>query len=144
MENGQGTLAVADELPPGEEIARRFELLLDRFRRADGEPWRAVEIEAATGRRVTSSYASALRKGKFQSPGIPRLRCIAETMGFPFELWYVDPEEWDRIPGGRPPQPLDEIRALDEQERVVVRIMRAMDGRRKDAAVAVVRQMEVI
>lgn len=144
MENGQGTPTVVDELPLGDEIARRFELLLDRFRRADGEPWRAVEIEAATGRRVTSSYTSALRKGKFQSPGIPHLRCIAETMGFPFDLWYVEPEEWDWVPGGRPPQPLDETLALDQRERAVVQLMRGMDDCRKDAVVAVICQMEVI
>ena len=135
---------IPDELPPGEEVAGRFELLLDRFRRADGEQWRLREIEAASGKRVTSAYISALRKGKFQSPGIAHLRCIAETMGFPFELWYVEPELWDRIPGGRPPQPLDETLALDSHERTVVEVMRGMDDRKKDAVVTVVRQMEAL
>ena len=145
MENGhtKGSL-IADELPSGEEIAWRFNFLLDRFPRADGEPWRGAEIEAASGRRVTSAYISALRKGKFQSPGIAHLRSISETMGFPFELWYVDPGEWDHVPGGRPPEPLDETLALDPQERAMVQLMRSMDDQKKDAVVAVVRQMAAL
>ncbi len=130
--------------PSGPEVARRFNLLLAKFLRADGEPWTGAEIEGATDHRVTSSYVSALKHGKFKRPGILQLELIAEVMGFPFELWRVEPELWDEIPGGCPPQPLDETLALDAHERAVVAVMRSMDNQRKDAVLAMVRQMEVL
>ena len=91
----QGSRRRTSKLPDGQEIARRFELLLKKFPRGDGEPWRAVEIEEATGGEVTSAYLSALRKGKFKRPGLTQLSNIADIMGFPFELWRIEPEFWD-------------------------------------------------
>lgn len=86
---------MADGLPSGKEVEGRVDLLLRTFPRADGEPWRPVEIEEATGHQVTSSYVSALKAGKFKRPGLKQLSLIADVVGFPFELWRVEPEMWD-------------------------------------------------
>ena len=91
----QGGAGITDGLPSGKEVGGRVDLLLHRFVRADGEPWRPVEIEEATGGQVTSSYVSALTRGKFRRPGIKQLSLIADVMGFPFELWRMEPELWD-------------------------------------------------
>lgn len=82
-------------LPNGEEVAKRFVLLLEKFPRGDGEPWRPVEIEEATGHQVSGSYVVALKKGKFKRPGLKQLSLIADVVGFPFELWRTEPEFWD-------------------------------------------------
>lgn len=137
------------ELPTGlnapdearRKMARIFGLLLERFVRGDGEPWRAVEIEAATGGEVTSSYVSALRKGKFKRPGIRQLELISEVMGFPFELWRVEPELWDSILGGHPPDPPEEYLELDEQERTVLGYLRRLGPAHKAAVVGVAHQL---
>jgi transcriptional regulator with XRE-family HTH domain len=128
----------------GNEAAAKFAELLLRFPREDGEPWRPVEIEAATGGRVTSSYVSALKKGKFKKPGIRQLELIAQAMGFPFELWLTEPELWDEIPGGRPLEPVEEIAELGEREKAVVQVMRSLDDRRQDAVLAVARQLAAL
>lgn len=86
----------------GREYARKFELLLDLFPFPDGADsprttqrrWKASELEVATHRQLSASYLSALRKGKIGQPGREHLRLIALVLGFPEELWYLDPEEW--------------------------------------------------
>lgn len=83
--------------PKGDSIAHKLDLLLKKFPRADGEPWRGVEIEEATGGEVSSAYFSGLRKGKWKQPGMKQLSLIADVMGFPFELWRTDPEHWDDL-----------------------------------------------
>lgn len=80
---------------PNEEIADKFQLMIERFPRADGEPWSGAEMQRATDGQVTSSYFSGLRKGKWKQPGIRHLSLIADVMGFPFELWRLDPEYWE-------------------------------------------------
>lgn len=83
--------------PKGDSVAQKLELLLERFPRADGEPWRGVEIEEATGGEVSSAYFSGLRKGKWKQPGMKQLSLISDVMGFPFELWRTDPENWEEV-----------------------------------------------
>ena len=79
----------------GQEVAKRFGLLLEKFPRGDGELWRPVEIEEATGHEVSGSYVVALKKGKFKRPGLKQLSLISDVVGFPFELWRTEPEFWD-------------------------------------------------
>lgn len=100
----------------GKEVAERFDLLLQTFLRADGEPWKNAEIEEATGGRVTSSYVSALRGGKFKRPGIKQLEDIAAVVGFPFELWRTEPEFWDEVLEKHPPR--GSIRSLPPSQSV--------------------------
>ena len=116
-------------LPEGSEVARRFNLLLEKFPRADGEPWTGVEVEEATSHMVTGSYFSALKVGKLKRPGIRYLGLIADVMGFPFELWRIEPELWDEYllenpaRGGfrspRPRQPVPRVPAGEELARLV-------------------------
>lgn len=69
-------------------IAERFERLLEIYRRPDGGRWGGQDLEDATGGAVTRSYVSTLRRGIIESPGFDKLRVIANTMGFPPELWF--------------------------------------------------------
>lgn len=83
----------------------KFELLLEMFphpeRRHLDDPekrkWRMSEIEDATREEVSSSWLSALRKKKTGKPGMRMLDLIAQTLGFPFELWLTEPEQWERL-----------------------------------------------
>lgn len=81
----------------GQRYAQKFERLLATHPNPNtGKPWRGVEIERATDGFVNSQYVSALRKGLNNRPGLDKLRAIAEVMGFPFDLWLKEPEEWRR------------------------------------------------
>ena len=80
---------------PREGYAVRFERLLKAFPRADGEPWRPTEIQHATGGMVSRSYVSAISKGKIKRPGERKLSYIADVVGFPETLWYLEPKLWD-------------------------------------------------
>lgn len=90
---------------PGNSYAEKFDLLLDLFPFPDREDhpderkrrWRGTEFEIATNRRLSRSYVSALLRGKIARPGREQLRLIALAMGFPEELWYVNPEEWEQL-----------------------------------------------
>ncbi len=69
-------------------LGRRFEELLDAYRRPDGSKWTGQELDDATNGVVSRSYVTNLRKGRIESPGFEKLRAIAKTMGFPPELWF--------------------------------------------------------
>ena len=69
-------------------IARRFEALLDAYRREDGRRWGGQSLHDATSGVVTRSYVTNLRKGRIQNPGYEKLSAIADAMGFPPELWF--------------------------------------------------------
>src|SRR5215204_2773859 len=71
-------------------VARKFELLLDTFRREDGRRWSGIELERATGGVVTRSYVTNLRKGRIENPGMDKLAAIAEAIGFPPALWFEE------------------------------------------------------
>ena len=69
-------------------IARRFEVLLEAYRRPDGGRWGGADLAEATGGVVGRSYVTNLRKGRIESPGYDKLRAIARAMQFPPELWF--------------------------------------------------------
>ncbi|MDP9437732.1 MAG: helix-turn-helix domain-containing protein [Actinomycetota bacterium] len=71
-------------------IADKFERLLDRYRRPDGQRWGGQDLHEATGGVVTRSYVSNLRKGRIENPGYEKMRAIAKAMGFPPEEWFRD------------------------------------------------------
>ena len=80
-------------------IAKRFEGLLETYRRLDGRRWSGQEIDEATGGIVTRSYVTNLRKGRIENPGYEKLRAIARALGFPPELWFAD--EFDGAGGAK-------------------------------------------
>ena len=71
-------------------IAKKFEFLLDTYRRPDGRSWTGQEIDEATGGIVTRSYITNLRKGRIENPGYEKLRAIAKAMNFPPALWFEE------------------------------------------------------
>jgi transcriptional regulator with XRE-family HTH domain len=77
--------------------AERLELLLEIFRRADGERWTLREIENATGEVVSASYLSSIRKRRIKRVGARQRQAMARVMGFPIELWEADPKQWPQI-----------------------------------------------
>lgn len=74
-------------------IAKKFESLLESYRRPDGRKWTGQEIDEATNGVVTRSYVTNLRKGRIENPGYEKLRAIATTIGFPPELWFEEGSE---------------------------------------------------
>lgn len=85
--------------------ADKFEQLLDLFPhpdRSDHEKpekrrWKMSELNDVTEGELSPGYLSALRKGKNKRPGMHYLDLIANAMGFPFELWLAEPEQWPKI-----------------------------------------------
>lgn len=83
--------------------AEKFELLLQLFPFPDREhavkpedrKWRNRELEQATEHRLSGPYLSQLRRGKIDDPGMRKLDLLGVVMGFPTELWVLEPEEWD-------------------------------------------------
>ena len=70
--------------------ARRFERILDRYRREDGSRWTGAAIERATRGRVKRNYVSALKTGRVANPSFEKLFAISRAMGFPVEVWAED------------------------------------------------------
>jgi transcriptional regulator with XRE-family HTH domain len=77
--------------------AEKLELLLESFRRADGERWALRELEAATGEQASASYLSSIRARRIRRVGDRQKEAMARVMGFPAELWEAEPEEWPAI-----------------------------------------------
>ena len=71
-------------------VAQKFEYLLDTYRRPDGNRWTGQQLDEATGRVVTRSYVTNLRKGRIENPGYEKMRAIAKVMGFPPEVWFEE------------------------------------------------------
>jgi transcriptional regulator with XRE-family HTH domain len=71
-------------------VARKFERLLETYRREDGHRWSGIELERATGVVVIRSYVTNLRKGRIENPGMDKLAALARAMGFPPELWFEE------------------------------------------------------
>lgn len=74
-------------------VSERFERLLELYRKPDGSEWGGQDLENATSRTVKRSYATNLRKGRIESPGLDKLGAIAEVMGFPPRLWFDASDE---------------------------------------------------
>ena len=75
----------------------RLELLLETFRRADGERWALREIEEATAGAASASYLSSIRARRISRVGERQRAALARVMRFPVELWDAEPEEWPTI-----------------------------------------------
>jgi transcriptional regulator with XRE-family HTH domain len=77
-------------------VSRKFERLLEAYRREDGGRWSGIQLERATGGVVTRSYVSNLRKGRIENPGMDKLAALAKAMGFAPALWFeVEPSGAD-------------------------------------------------
>src|SRR5215211_3059489 len=71
-------------------VAQKFEYLLDTYRRPDGHRWTGQQLDEATGRVVTRSYVTNLRKGRIENPGYEKMKAIAKAMGFAPEVWFEE------------------------------------------------------
>ena len=71
-------------------VAKKFEHLLDTYRRPDGHRWTGQQIDEATGGVVPRSYVTNLRKGRIENPGYEKMRAIAKAMGFAPEVWFEE------------------------------------------------------
>lgn len=74
--------------------ALQYGYLVDHFRRPDGYKWSNSEVARASRGALSPAYLSQLSKGKYIQPGTDRLRAIADTVGFPVQLWYMPVSEW--------------------------------------------------
>ncbi len=75
----------------------RFRRLLKEYRKPDGSEWTPAEIRDATNGFVNLSYISNLQAGRIRKPGLDKLRAVASAIGFPWQLWLEDPENWEEI-----------------------------------------------
>ena len=71
-------------------VAQKFEHLLDTYRRPDGHRWTGQQLDEATGRVVTRSYVTNLRKGRIENPGYEKMKAIAKAMSFAPEMWFEE------------------------------------------------------
>lgn len=77
-----------------------FAQLLEMYPHPAGGKWTGPRMQEATGGFVNAAYFSNLLAGRIKQPGLDKLKTIAETMGFPPQLWLEEPEWW----GGHEPQ----------------------------------------
>jgi transcriptional regulator with XRE-family HTH domain len=71
-------------------MAKKFEALLEIYRRPEGRKWSGQEIDEATGGVVSRSYVTNLRKGRIENPGYAKLAAMAKAMGFAPEVWFEE------------------------------------------------------
>lgn len=57
-------------------------------------------MEEATAGFVSASYFSNLLNDNIKQPGLDKLKAIAETMGFPAQLWLEEVEDLSNRPSG--------------------------------------------
>ncbi len=113
--------------PIGTSYAEKFGLLLDTFPHPSRahlhdekkRRWKSIELEAASGGRLSAAYLSALKNGKILQPGLEHLDSISRVMGFPVELWLLEPAQWEnRLESAgsrrRPTERGSEVRHPDE------------------------------
>ena len=75
----------------------RFKRLLKRYRKPDGSEWTPAEIRDVTNGFVNLSYISNLQAGRIRKPGLDKLKAMAEAIGFPWQLWLEDPDDWEQL-----------------------------------------------
>lgn len=90
------SIAHADPHPPT-SYSQKLRLLLEMFPRSDGRAWRGADIERETDGVVSQSYFSQLRNGKYDNPGLYQLAALADAIRFPFDLWLLEPYQWDDL-----------------------------------------------
>ena len=78
-----------------------FARLLEMYPHPEGGKWTGPRMQEATGGFVNAAYFSNLLAGRIKQPGLDKLKVIAETMGFPPQLWLEAPDRWGRL-GGEP------------------------------------------
>jgi transcriptional regulator with XRE-family HTH domain len=79
-----------------------FHRLLDAYPHPEGGSWTGSRMEEATAGFVNASYFSNLLNDRIKQPGLDKLKAIAETMGFPAQLWLEDPDRWGHQRGSEP------------------------------------------
>lgn len=87
--------------------ASKFEKLLELYphplRRNAKDPrtrrWTMKEVAAGTANKLSPEYLNSFREGKIDQrrPEMEHLDQIAQSIGFPFELWLAEPEQWPRV-----------------------------------------------
>lgn len=88
QENGTGK---HDDL--ARKYAHNFEILLEHFRRPNGDRWKGTEIAEATKGKVGTSYVSSLLRGRIKRPGAEHLQSLARVVGFPVSYWSMEPDD---------------------------------------------------
>lgn len=81
----------------GTSVAEKLNLLLQRFPHPEGRPWKGSEIEESTHGLISQQYFSQLKRGRFARPGNEQLEALAAVLGFPYDLWRTEPEQWPAL-----------------------------------------------
>src|SRR5215218_5105527 len=89
--------------------SRKFEALLNAYRRPDGSMWTGQQIQEATDGFVSRSYVTQLRKGRIANPRLDKLQALAELMGFPPQLWFEDAPDLGGTPHVASPEQSESI-----------------------------------
>lgn len=88
----------------GEKFVLLSELFPHPDRADDPDPdrrrWKDAELSRATGGGGSRTYLGALRAGRVKNPGARHLYLISEVMGFPVELWLIEPSRWPGVLSG--------------------------------------------
>src|SRR5215218_9688806 len=101
-------------------VARKFERLLETYRREDGSKWSGIELERATGGVVTRSYVTNLRKRGIENPGMNKLWALASRRWVSPALWFEEAAKsrckrqarsagWPAVPIGDNPSVVHEV-----------------------------------
>lgn len=102
-------------------ISKRFEHLLDVYRRSDGGRWGGQALQDATGGVVTRSYVSNLLKGRIESPGYDKLAATAKAMGFSPAEWFAEDLAGWKVPDGLHEELVEAL-----QDRTVINVVREL------------------
>lgn len=101
MVDSQAPHRAPEQQNAGRAYAEAFALLQELYPKPDGSKWRPVDLQRATGGLVKTSWMTAFTKGIIKRPGMAQLEAIARVMGFPFDLWRLEPDQWPGRPEER-------------------------------------------
>lgn len=75
----------------------KFRIMLRVIPAPDGGEWGGTNMERATDGKISTSYFSALRDGRIETPRADKLEAVAEAMGFDPGLWFKGLRWWQEL-----------------------------------------------
>lgn len=73
-----------------EDMAQKFEEILNEYSRDDGSKWSAAALQRATDGTVNRSYINAFRRGQIKEPSFNKIVAISDAMGVPLDAWRIE------------------------------------------------------
>ena len=76
------------------EIAEKINYLFENYRKANGQKYNYLEVEALTEGKVHNSWLSRVASGHSPRPSLWSLKALSKVFGVEPGFWFKDLDEW--------------------------------------------------